>query len=643
MASSGEPVVLALYDLSQGMAAQMSQQFLGMQIDMIPHTGVVVYGKEYFFGGGIQALPHAQFVASHMPPVKMIPMGNTEIPKATFEEFLQNIRPRFTQQTYDLIRNNCNNFSDAVCQFLVGKSVPEEITGLPDRVFSSPMGQMLRPMVEQMQGQLGASGSSPIPGFAGGGGGVPPAAAPPPPNPWAPASAPPPAPAAASSNPWSHIPDAAAASSSSSAAAPAASAASASNPWAHIPDAPSASAAAPAPAPTPQAPAVPQATTSRSSSSSSSSSQDSGSALDAYMKPLLSADAQAVPVLIRQLRSIAAAGETAAAGAAASPASPASPSSPSTEELVTAVAATTEAQSPLAAAVSASSSSPPASPTASSPKESSSADESSLLTPTDMDTLTRVGEALATNGQVPLRSFAILHRVLTVWPTKRLSVSSSKTDFLALCLLRLLVLQPSAWSYMQNNGQSRNECLDCVLAGLEKEDPGKHSSGNAVNACVMRLALAANLFSLPSGAAFVMDSPARMQRVLDGALRDLHQPLDAAPLRGVRQMASAALHNLAIHLPPPQAAKEPLPEGATQMMITCIEGLTSEPDDVVLRRRAIVFGHIVRSYGSSAKELVAVLGLGEELARAVVAAFRGENPNATPETTKVLRAVNQLF
>ena len=152
MASSGEPVVLALYDLSQGMAAQMSQQFLGMQIDMIPHTGVVVYGKEYFFGGGIQALPHAQFVASHMPPVKMIPMGNTEIPKATFEEFLQNIRPRFTQQTYDLIRNNCNNFSDAVCQFLVGKSVPEEITGLPDRVFSSPMGQMLRPMVEQMQG-----------------------------------------------------------------------------------------------------------------------------------------------------------------------------------------------------------------------------------------------------------------------------------------------------------------------------------------------------------------------------------------------------------------------------------------------------------------------------------------------------------
>ena len=37
-----------LYDLSQGMARALSQQFLGKQIDGIWHTGIVVYGHEYF-------------------------------------------------------------------------------------------------------------------------------------------------------------------------------------------------------------------------------------------------------------------------------------------------------------------------------------------------------------------------------------------------------------------------------------------------------------------------------------------------------------------------------------------------------------------------------------------------------------------
>jgi hypothetical protein len=41
-------VQVYLYDLSQGMARALSQQFLGKQIDGIWHTGVVVYGHEYF-------------------------------------------------------------------------------------------------------------------------------------------------------------------------------------------------------------------------------------------------------------------------------------------------------------------------------------------------------------------------------------------------------------------------------------------------------------------------------------------------------------------------------------------------------------------------------------------------------------------
>ena len=46
-------VVLHYYDLSQGIAAQMSQQLVGKYFEGIWHTGIVVYNKEYYYGGGI--------------------------------------------------------------------------------------------------------------------------------------------------------------------------------------------------------------------------------------------------------------------------------------------------------------------------------------------------------------------------------------------------------------------------------------------------------------------------------------------------------------------------------------------------------------------------------------------------------------
>jgi len=49
---------------SGGMARQMSKAFLGKQVDGIWHTGVVVHGQEFFFGGGIQSLPPETVTAS---------------------------------------------------------------------------------------------------------------------------------------------------------------------------------------------------------------------------------------------------------------------------------------------------------------------------------------------------------------------------------------------------------------------------------------------------------------------------------------------------------------------------------------------------------------------------------------------------
>ena len=40
------------------------------------------------------------------------------------QEFLRHLSPKFNASTYDLMNNNCNNFSDVLCEYLVGKGVP---------------------------------------------------------------------------------------------------------------------------------------------------------------------------------------------------------------------------------------------------------------------------------------------------------------------------------------------------------------------------------------------------------------------------------------------------------------------------------------------------------------------------------------
>ncbi|MGB1593038.1 MAG: hypothetical protein ACPIOQ_09825, partial [Promethearchaeia archaeon] len=72
-------VVLHVYDLSNGLAKTMSQSFLGKQIDGVWHTGVVVFGKEFFFGGGIQHDEPGR--TPYGIPVDKIPLGDSHIPE----------------------------------------------------------------------------------------------------------------------------------------------------------------------------------------------------------------------------------------------------------------------------------------------------------------------------------------------------------------------------------------------------------------------------------------------------------------------------------------------------------------------------------------------------------------------------------
>lgn len=163
MAEEGHKVSLHVYDLSQGLARQMSAAFLGKTIEGIWHTGVVVYGNEYYFGGGIQHAPVGS--TPYGTPLKVLDLGVTHLPEDVFESYLQEISPRYTAETYSLLTHNCNNFSNEVSQFLVGATIPEYILNLPNEVMSSPMGALMLPMIQQMESTLRAGAVPQAPMF----------------------------------------------------------------------------------------------------------------------------------------------------------------------------------------------------------------------------------------------------------------------------------------------------------------------------------------------------------------------------------------------------------------------------------------------------------------------------------------------
>ncbi|WVZ59270.1 hypothetical protein U9M48_009438 [Paspalum notatum var. saurae] len=154
MAEDGYPVKLHIYDLSQGMARQLSTTILGKAIEAIWHTGVVVYGREYYFGGGIQQGQPGR--TPYGTPVRVEDLGVTHVPREVFEDFLREIGPRYTPATYNLLSHNCNNFSNEAAQFLAGAAVPSYILELPNEVMNSPIGALILPMIQGLETSLRA-------------------------------------------------------------------------------------------------------------------------------------------------------------------------------------------------------------------------------------------------------------------------------------------------------------------------------------------------------------------------------------------------------------------------------------------------------------------------------------------------------
>mmetsp|Transcript_31610 Transcript_31610/g.48344 ORF Transcript_31610/g.48344 Transcript_31610/m.48344 type:complete len:110 (-) Transcript_31610:1628-1957(-) len=107
------------------MAKQMSMSLVGKHFEGIWHTGICAYGKEFYYGGGV-SYDRIGMTPFGTPTIKKS-LGFTDIPEELFMEFLREARAEWSMQNYHVFQHNCNHFSNAAAEFLLGFGIPEDI------------------------------------------------------------------------------------------------------------------------------------------------------------------------------------------------------------------------------------------------------------------------------------------------------------------------------------------------------------------------------------------------------------------------------------------------------------------------------------------------------------------------------------
>ena len=77
----------------------MSAAFLGVQIEAVYHTAIVMEGIEYLYDGGIKT---ARPGMTHLgKPMRIIELGKTELPMEVIMEYLESLKEIYTAQVGD--------------------------------------------------------------------------------------------------------------------------------------------------------------------------------------------------------------------------------------------------------------------------------------------------------------------------------------------------------------------------------------------------------------------------------------------------------------------------------------------------------------------------------------------------------------
>ncbi len=85
--------------------------------------------------------------------MKELPFGDTEIPLEVFEAYLAEISERYNMNTYNILKNNCNHFTNEILNFLTGSDLPDSVLKQHEELNNTGLGQMILPMLENMNNQ----------------------------------------------------------------------------------------------------------------------------------------------------------------------------------------------------------------------------------------------------------------------------------------------------------------------------------------------------------------------------------------------------------------------------------------------------------------------------------------------------------
>mmetsp|Transcript_82441 Transcript_82441/g.236942 ORF Transcript_82441/g.236942 Transcript_82441/m.236942 type:complete len:684 (-) Transcript_82441:221-2272(-) len=164
-------VFLYLYDLSHGRASWWAPLLLGQEMEGVWHSAVVVHGKEYWYGGRVLESPPGSTQFGR--PTRIIRLGETMRTKDDLVHFVRReLLDEFTTQTYDVLINNCNHFSNEVCKFLTNGGIPEEVLRQPEVVQKSIVFQAIRPALNWSLGCFGDESEQPVTAKFGAAGGL---------------------------------------------------------------------------------------------------------------------------------------------------------------------------------------------------------------------------------------------------------------------------------------------------------------------------------------------------------------------------------------------------------------------------------------------------------------------------------------
>jgi len=101
------------------------------------HSGVEVLGAEYVYGGSDTSYSGVSAQIPRVPPAgsgwvfyQSVEIGSLARPRDEVLRAINELKATWPGSAYDLVSNNCNHFSDAMCQRLCGQRIPSWVNRL---------------------------------------------------------------------------------------------------------------------------------------------------------------------------------------------------------------------------------------------------------------------------------------------------------------------------------------------------------------------------------------------------------------------------------------------------------------------------------------------------------------------------------